>query len=162
MSKGAELSRGNYVVPNFLLPRLQRRRSGLTQVLVKPGCQVPKHIYTSAFQHKLSSLGGPCPLTLVSGRRTPESLGPSDAAWEKGGGGSVLFLVATSLSAATFFTMSPRQQSGQCRNVSICYRENGIQGRPKPMKTPHRDPRDDTISTRRRGSLTPIQFQRLR
>lgn len=56
LSKQAGLSRGNYVVSNFLLPWLQRRCLGLTQVMVKPRCQIPKQFCANArsFRHEPS------------------------------------------------------------------------------------------------------------
>src|ERR1700730_5965540 len=59
LSKQSGLFRSAYVVANFLLPRLQSSRSGLTQVLIKPRCQIPKQIYPNPFHHELSPIGAP-------------------------------------------------------------------------------------------------------
>jgi hypothetical protein len=64
------LSRCAYVVANFLLPRFQTSRSGLTQALVKLGCQIPKQIHSNAFQHEPSPVGG-LPRAKEKSGRTP-------------------------------------------------------------------------------------------
>ena len=42
---------GDDIVANFLLPRFQSNRSGLTQALVELGCQIPKHNRANTFHH---------------------------------------------------------------------------------------------------------------
>jgi hypothetical protein len=57
-SKQSGLFRGVYVVANLLLPRLKSNYSGLTQALVKLGCQmIPKQVYTNSLHHDLYPCG---------------------------------------------------------------------------------------------------------
>jgi hypothetical protein len=42
LANGLGFFRSDYVVANFLLPRLKNNNSGLTQTLVKLRCQIPE------------------------------------------------------------------------------------------------------------------------
>ena len=59
LSKEGGLFRSDHVIANFLLPWFQSERSGLTQALIIPGCQIPKQIYRDAFHHEPSPMGKP-------------------------------------------------------------------------------------------------------
>jgi hypothetical protein len=54
LRKDGGMLRRAYVVANLLLPRLQSDRSGLTQVFVELGCQIPKESCGSVFYHVIS------------------------------------------------------------------------------------------------------------
>ena len=51
------LFRGAYVVTDLLLPRLKSNNFGLTQTLVKLGCQIPNHVFTKSL-HNAVPLSG--------------------------------------------------------------------------------------------------------
>jgi hypothetical protein len=61
--------------------------------------------------------------------KTPESFGSVRCGWEKDEG-RVLFLGATRLSTAAFFTLNPRRGLGQRGSVPISYAENRNPERP--------------------------------
>ena len=79
-SEQSGLFRGAYVVANFLLPRLKSNNSGLTQALVKLGCQtIPKQVHSNSLHYEPSprlwtcirglfehcSIEGPRPLAAI-------------------------------------------------------------------------------------------------